>query len=444
MQPSRANPLPAFFALLGYAVSSGVIIAALFELGSWLGWSMYDRVRPSFPELRKASPVYQGEGWAAEYWREEFARQRSRQTYAPFKLWTATSWHSTYINNDRSESGTWRRTMNPPSSDCVSRRIRTVWVLGGSTVYGTGVPDWATLPSYLAHALNAAGSDCWMVTNLGIEGYVSNQELLQLFEQLKTNRQPEIVVFYDGVNDAAAAGAGPGPPEAHFYYGTIKNRVEGSMSGRLDFIRQSYAMRTIISLLRSWHRQRGSVIPAEQSRAKVLATLNNYEENVRIAKALSESLNFELFWFWQPSLYYGHKPVVPFEQQVFEVNGSEENKRWSKVIAQVYQEAETRAKIGDFVFLGGLFDSVHEPLYLDEAHLGPRGNEIAANFIADYIMKHSKESRAQVSETKVRRDALPPCGWEDPSGKPRPVAAAFGVPAPRQPQPGDYLPAPNN
>lgn len=434
MQPSTTKPLPAFFALLGYALASGVIIAALFELGSWLGWSIYDRVRPSFPELRAASPVYEGQGWAAEFWREEFARHKSRQTYAPFKLWTATSWHTKYINNDQSENGTWRRTTNPPSDGCVNKRIRTLWVLGGSTVYGTGVPDWATLPSYLARALNGAASDCWRVTNLGIEGYVSNQELLELFEQLKTDRQPDIVVFYDGVNDAAAAGAGPGPPLAHFYYGTIKNRIEGSMSGRLDFIRQSYAMRTINGLLMSWHRHQESVsLPADQSRAKVLATLDNFEENVRIAKALSQSLNFELYWFWQPSLYYGHKPVVPFEQRVFEVNGSAENRRWKKVVTQVYQEAETRAKAGDFIFLGGLFDSVPEPIYLDEAHLGPRGNEIAANFIADYIMKHSQVSRERVSEAKVRRNALPPCSSQDPAGKSRSEAAVFHVPGRIQP-----------
>lgn len=206
------------------------------------------------------------------------------------------------------------------------------------------------------------------------------------------------------------------------------------MSARLDFIRQSYAMRTVNGLLGSWHRRQESVLlPAEQSRAKVLATLDNFEENVRIATAISQSLNFQLYWFWQPSLYYGHKPPVPFEQQVFEVNGSAENKRWSKVIAQVYQEAETRSKAGDFVFLGGLFDSVPEPLYIDEAHLGPRGNEIAANSIADYVMKHSKESTGHVSEANVRRNVLSPCSSQDPSGKSRSAAADFRVPSEMQP-----------
>jgi hypothetical protein len=76
---------------------------------------------------------------------------------------------------------------------------------------------------------------------------------------------------------------------------------------------------------------------------------------------------------------------------VFEVNNSEENVRWSSVIARVYEEAERRAaEGGDFVFLGEFFDSIAEPVYIDEAHLGPRGNELVAQFIAKYVETHSR------------------------------------------------------
>jgi hypothetical protein len=48
-----------------------------------------------------------------------------------------------------------------------------------------------------------------------------------------------------------------------------------------------------------------------------------------------------------------------------------------------YQEAEQRATAnGDFVFLGDVLDSQREPLYLDEWHLGPKGNELVAEAIA--------------------------------------------------------------
>jgi hypothetical protein len=58
----------------------------------------------------------------------------------------------------------------------------------------------------------------------------------------------------------------------------------------------------------------------------------------------------------------------------------------------VYNEAETRATTGaDFIFLGTMFDSVPEPIYIDEGHLGPRGNELAAQAVAQYIQAHSED-----------------------------------------------------
>lgn len=399
VERSRVRPLPRLFAVLGYAVFAMIALAVLLELVSWAGWSAYRRARPVFPELRQASPVYDGEAWAAEFWREERMRHLSRKVYAPFKLWATTEWHSQYINNDESEGGVWRRTVNPRSSDCSEKRKINVWVFGGSTLYGTGVPDGATIPSYLSRALNAAGSPCTVVTNGGVEGYVSNQELLQLIERLKSGERPDIVVFYDGVNDASAAGASPGAPSAHFYFGTIKNRIEGSLSGRLDFVQESYTMRILGAIRGSLRPKRFVALPVEQERAKAAASLDNYEANLRLARALSMALHFELYCFWQPSLYYGHKPVVPFEKNVFTVNDSEQNVRWSSVIAKVYEEAERRAgQGGDFVFMGDLFDSIAEPIYLDEAHLGPRGNEVVAQFIAKYVEAHS---RAYVAPSRV-------------------------------------------
>lgn len=390
----HTRPLPAFFAVLGYAGFATIALAMLLEVTSWAGWIAYHRIKPVFPELRRASPVYDGEAWAAEFWREEFSRYRSRKVYAPFKLWAATRWHGKYVNNDENESGVWRRTTNPASSACETKRKVNIWLFGGSTVYGTGVPDWATLPSYLSRRLNAAGPNCVTVANFGVEGYVSNQELLQLLDELKAGLRPDIVVFYDGVNDASAAGPSPGAPNAHFYFGTIKNRVEGSISGRLDFVRESYTMRTLEQIIRPLRPKPPSVLPVGELRAKAVATLDNYEANLKLARALSEALHFTLYCFWQPSLFYGQKPLVPFEKNVLAINSSEKNAsnaRWSIVIAEAYQEAEHRAaQGGEFVFLGDLFDSVAEPIYIDEAHLGPRGNELVAQFIAKYIETHSR------------------------------------------------------
>ena len=250
-------------------------------------------------------------------------------------------------------------------------------------MYGTGVPDFATLPSYLSRDLNAGSTNCVVVSNFGVEGYLTNQEVILLMELLKAGGHPDVVIFYDGLNDAGSAGPSFGPPKPHFYIETIKARVEGSFAGRFDFVRDSYTLRLVGTIRARLFQRHSSRSVLDELHTKAVATLDNYEANLGVVKALSRAYNFRIYCFWQPSLYYGHKPLVPFEQQL-PVSDS-----WSRIVTAVYQEADTRAAATrDFIFLGGIFDSVKKPLYIDQGHLGPSGNELAAQAIAKYIEEH--------------------------------------------------------
>ena len=378
--------LPRGLSFLGYAMVVVVSLATLLELASWAIWSIHPVNRE---QNQRASPVYAGVDWAPEFWREESLRRQQLKAYVPFRIWGVPEWHSQFINNDQLTVGILRRTINPTNCDPVHQT--TIWIFGGSTMYGTAVPDFATIPSYLSRALNSGWRDCMVVFNFGVEGYVTDQELILLEEQLKTGGHPDIVVFYDGINDSSLAWAPPGHPSPHFLFGTIKNRVEGSLSGRLDFLDKSYSLRLTRAALA--HRQPASSFGGLIAKAQpnVIATFNNYEGNMRLARALGEAYKFKLYCFWQPLLTYGHKPLVPFEQQMAaqDTTGTSVDSAWFLTINAVYREAEHHAPTdGLYVFLGGQFDSTKEPLYVDEAHLGPQGNEIVAQAIAAYIRTH--------------------------------------------------------
>jgi hypothetical protein len=125
----------------------------------------------------------------------------------------------------------------------------------------------------------------------------------------------------------------------------------------------------------------------DELHTKGVAALDNYEANLNVAKALGNAYNFQIYYFWQPSLYYGQKPLVPFEKQMPEIATRD---TWSVITTAVYQEAATRATAGNFIFLGGLFDSVPDPIFIDEGHLGPEGNELAAQAVARYIEAHPR------------------------------------------------------
>jgi lysophospholipase L1-like esterase len=385
MRHSDDGTLPKLFAILGYAVFSFVVLAALLELGSWVILSATSR---SPEEERAASPVYAGKAWAHEFWQEERSRGKARHSYVPFLLWGVNHWRGKYVNNDQDKTGVWRRTINPERDQCKAHQV-AVWTFGGSTLYGTGVPDWATLPSFLSRDLNAATSDCIVVSNFGVEGYVSNQELILLMEQLKAGGRPAIVIFYDGLNDAGEAEPSPGPPHPHFDFEPIKHRIEGS--GRFDFVRDSYTLRLAGAIREVLSRRHASQAVLGELHTKGVATLDNYEGNLGVAKALAKAYNFRLYCFWQPSLYYGQKPLVPFEKRL----ADRAKDPWSLVMAAVYREAAIRAaSAGSFIFLGDIFDSVPEPIYIDQGHLGPRGNELAAQAVAAYVEVSLKDRRS--------------------------------------------------
>ena len=79
---------------------------------------------------------------------------------------------------------------------------RIVWVFGGSTTYGYGVPDDQTIPSQLSNALNERTGEIWCIKNFARGFYYSSQEVNLLVNLLReSSNLPGSVVFIDGLND---------------------------------------------------------------------------------------------------------------------------------------------------------------------------------------------------------------------------------------------------
>ncbi|HTS38371.1 MAG TPA: SGNH/GDSL hydrolase family protein [Candidatus Solibacter sp.] len=313
--------------------------------------------------------------------------------YVPFTVTGVAPWHGKYFNNDEHASGVWRRTTNP-SEQCQRQQPRiSVWVFGGSTIYGTGVPDSATIPSYLSRDLNRDWQKCVEVTNFGNESFVTNQEVMLLQQQLKHGGIPDIVIFYDGFNDSHIGMTAADPSATHYGIEIIKARVEGSFRGRFDFVRQLYSVRLLEAVRQLSVRARAAPID-EKMRASAARVLDNYEANHQLANALRQTYGFKFYGFWQPMLFYGNKPLDSFEKQIQQLDNSNKRRFDPRPVAIAYKEADRRAPAASFVFLANLFDSVSEPLYIDEAHLGPRGNELVAAAIAKCVEDHPDGNRS--------------------------------------------------
>jgi hypothetical protein len=78
-----------------------------------------------------------------------------------------------------------------------------VFVFGGSTTFGTGVPDWDTIPSALQGALReGTNSRTVNVYNMGRPGFSSTGEMLIFISLLGQDIIPDEAVFIDGLNDS--------------------------------------------------------------------------------------------------------------------------------------------------------------------------------------------------------------------------------------------------
>ena len=431
-------PFQSFFAVFGYAVFCFAVILGALEGGSWFTWALYQHLRSPGGDLSlkpgnhasqdvlaharglrgrqlnarsdevwtermgggtayekwidqmSASTAYEKRDWAEEFWTLE--RQRLAKwsyPYEPFRVWGAMKWDGKFVNNVETEMGTLRRTVNATNSACAQHSPIRVWMLGGSTVWGVGTPDSETLPSQLSRQVNAAGKNCFEVTNLGVEAYVTNQELIFLIQQLKSGNRPDMVILYDGINDACV-GALARLPTGHNYFLPIKTTFETGSRVVATLLQKSYFLRLLRALRRRLEPTQTAGPRDADLPAQVRATLDNYEANIAMVRILGEKYGFKTLFFWQPTLLYGKKRLDPFEQAAFDeialkdVGGSPRaGSETFLAIRAVYEEAERRSGAsGDFVFLGHLFDQVREPIYIDWMHVGPLGNKLIAEELA--------------------------------------------------------------
>lgn len=161
------------------------------------------RVRRSRSESAPPTSFMAGdprnEPWSADYKREfEAARTLNWQSYVYFRR-APIGGREVAV-----DSLGHRITPQPQQPTAPVARVR---MYGGSTMWGEPLRAEHTIPAEVARRLQPlAGQGARIdVTNVGETGYVFTQEVLQLMLDLRRGERPDVVVFYDGINDVASA-----------------------------------------------------------------------------------------------------------------------------------------------------------------------------------------------------------------------------------------------
>ena len=279
-----------------------------------------------------------------------------------------------FINVD--EDGVRRTVKGSPTENS-----RKVFMFGGSTMWGTGSSDEQTIPSFVQSMVG----DGYDVDNYGESAYVSAQELNSLLLLLAQGKVPDVVVFYDGVNDGYAGAYSPAIPRDPHNLRLI-DRVDKPivvdlirLSNYKDFLKLFIGDRKFVA----WEEKITPLIPENS-----ITVINAYEAHIRQVNALAREYGFKACFFWQPNLFSMTRSyLTPYEENIIE----DESRTLLASQKAVYEAAKVRfsqRQAENIFFLGNVFDAVEQPVYIDWHHVGPEGNEMIAEKMIQCVASH--------------------------------------------------------
>jgi len=371
----------------------GITIGLLFvtEAGFRLAFAFKDwLVREARPDRRILSDGYGGATWPIQHYRELELIEDRWQPYVyfrqkPFRGETIT------VGPDGL-----RATWQPPpahqdGSSSAHPQIELL-MLGGSSLWGFGARDDQSVPSLVARGLYERG---WRadLKNLAEVGYVSTQEVVALMRELQAGYRPDVVVFYDGVNDTTSAllegAAGLSTNEIHrrteFNLLQSPLRLAGALSARL--LTESGVYRFAQTVRRRLGGASKVSQPARSPQAiRELsgAVVNCYEANVALVEAIGRSRGFRSLFYWQPDVFT-KATAVPVEQ--------EEAARYAwaepmfRDVHTAISASNTLRSNRAFRDLSGIFGESRNLVFIDYCHTTESANRQIAGVIVEDVIE---------------------------------------------------------
>jgi lysophospholipase L1-like esterase len=233
----------------------------------------------------------------------------------------------------------------------------TVWYFGGSTMFGVGQRDLHTLPSVVARLAEADGLRL-DTHNFGIQSWVNWQETTQFALLLQTEPPPDVVVFYDGVNDLGLA-------------------FDRMQRGDTDPERIGRSF-TSPEERRLWT-STNEATPASDPELQRELVASQYRRGVELGRLLAEAHGVEAVHLWQPDLVT--KRYAPADQPAYDLTGIGRRDPARPTEAQAVL---AQIDLESVIDLTGALDEVDEPVFWDGGHT----NELGARVIGEAIYRH--------------------------------------------------------
>ncbi len=309
---------------------------------------------------------------SAEYFSEEFLDESFRQPGG----WRALAGTNTIVPNDfrgthfTAEHGVRRTTDAPPEAKA------NIYLLGGSTVYGSEVPDAHTIASYLQRGVTRAGFR-YRVVNLGVTSVHTGQQLERLTTTALT--KDDVVIFYDGVNDVLQG----------VLYGNTGRTIVGNDRSRPLTHKVLYRLSKNSVAARHFLTRFNANYKIADLSQRVMSTEVRYAANLSAAEHFARAKGAAFIHFLQPTLYTrANRGDYEKKLLTFGFVPMQAEEAFAATYPRFRDISARRARHGSAdVDLTAVLDTATEPVYLDGWHINHRGNEIVADHMLAALEK---------------------------------------------------------
>lgn len=351
--------------ILKFVAINLVVFAVLLAMVNWAcGVYMKRATKSKRAELPNYALNY-------EHAKNVFADySRVSHRYEPFVGWRTLPFKggTTHI----SAEGLRTHDHDNPSED--ARRV--VRFFGGSTMWGEGSDDQHTIPA-LFNALQPE----YKVFNHGQLAYNTRQELDDLISVYSRNQRVDIVIYYDGVNDAAFL-----CPKvikdlpAHRLVPMYRDKLYvGSKAMVMELLRKIFIEDILAVIQRATYRPTPANSPydciSEPGKAEAIAEmmLKNWE----MAHEIVTARNGKFIAVLQPAAFIGNPRTDHLELDI----------ELGKNFREVYRllKEKIAARRHDWIFDMSEKFNGDEYIFIDFCHVSPNGNEIIARELSSAV-----------------------------------------------------------
>lgn len=337
-----------------------------------VNWACGKYLKHAGPVSRDQLPNYSND---PEYARQIFADYNSVQHhYQPFVGWVMKPYSGRTLNISKQGERIHMTT------NC-GKNEKAVHFFGGSTMWGEGSDDDHTIP-----ALFNADNPNFEVHNHGQLAYNSRQELDALISLYAKGAKPDVVIFYDGVNDAAFLC----PKEikelpAHRLVPEYREKLYVGRSAVIKGLAYDIFIENImkaIHVVTYKPSQEKSPYDCMSNPDKAEQVAEMMLKNWEMAHDLVVSRNGTFFAFLQPAAFIG-KPKTDHLKLDQELG-----RNFQAIYSRVKQKIAERGH----PWIIDLTDKFNgdEYIYIDFCHVSPNGNEIIAKEISKVLKDKNK------------------------------------------------------